>query len=230
MPKDEKMYYDESEELEQENGEEQFEEEEQYDEQYDEEPYEGEEYEDEEEGAELDRLLDFLSRALTQAPTVPLSNKRMVNVEMCLDILEDIRNCLPDAVRYSQQIVDNRDRILRDAQAEANAKVQSADARANSAIEEATRRAQSTVNSAEDRAKQIIEEAQMRARAMIEQSEIMRHAHEEATQLCNDARAEANEQRLQATRYTEELLRGLERDVQATLDAVRRSIKNVAGN
>ena len=67
----------------------------------------------------------------------------------------------------------------------------------------------------------------MRARAMIEQSEIMRHAHEEADQLCNDARAEANEQRLQATRYAEELLREMERDVQATLDAVRRSIKNI---
>ncbi len=208
------MFYDENEEMETDNGQE--------------DQYEEPEYEDEDEGTELDRLLDFLTKALTQAPTMPLSSKRMVNVEMCLSIVDDIRNCLPDAVRYSMQIVDNRDRILRDAQAEADAKVQAADARANSSIEEATRRAQGMVNSAEDRANQIIEEAQMRARAMIEQSEIMRHAHEEAAQLCNDARAEANEQRLQATRYTEELLRELERDVQATLDAVRRSIKNVA--
>ena len=191
-------------------------------------------------GAELDSLLDFLVKALTQAPSVPLSGKRMVNVDMCLDIIEDIRNCLPDAVRYSQQIVDNRDRLIREAQieskrtinnaqAEANAKVQAADARANSAIEDATRRAQSMVNDAENRANQIIEEAHMRARAMIEQSEIMRHAHDEAAQLCNDARAEANEQRLQASRYAEELLRELERDIQSTLDAVHRSIKNVSG-
>ena len=231
---DDKRYYSDPEEMEQET-EEQYEEDQFEEGEYpeDEQQYEEEQYAEEdveEEGTELDRLLDFLTRALTQAPIVPLSNKRMVNVEMCLNIVDDIRNCLPDAVRYSQQIVANRDRILRDAQNAANAKVQSADARANSAIEEATDRAQSMVNDAEDRAKKIIEEAQMRARAMIEQSEIMRHAHEEAERLCNDALAEANEQRRQAHNYTEQLLRGMERDVQATLDAVHRSIKNISGN
>ncbi len=202
------------------------------------EPFENEEYEGEgydedegviEEGSELDQLLDFLAKALTEGSAVPLTNKRMVNVDMCLDILENIRACLPDAVRYSQQIVDNRDRILRDAQAEADAKVQAADARANSAIEEATRHSQDTVNKAEDRANQIVEEARERAMKMIEQDEITQRANEEATRIRNEARAEAGDQRLQAARYTEELLRELERDVQATLDAVRRSIKNITG-
>ena len=43
-----------------------------------------------------------------------------------------------------------------------------------------------------------------------------------------EARAEANEQRLSANRYAENILREMERDVQATLDAVRHSIENVS--
>ena len=186
-------------------------------------------YDEEEDATQLETLLDFLTQALTQSSAVPLSNKRMVNVDMCLDIVDNIRECLPASVQYCKQILDNRDRVMRDAHAAAEAKVKAADARANSAIDNATKRAQELVNEAEDRAREIIGDAQNRARAMVEQSEIMRHAHEEAAQLCNDARADANEQRMEAARYAEDLLRELERDVQATLDAVRRSRKNISG-
>ena len=182
------------------------------------------------EDSELDKLLDFLIETLTVAPAVPLSSgKRMVSLQMCLDIVEDIRNCLPDEIRYSTEILKKRDRILRDAQSTAESKVQAADARANAAIDDANRRAQEIVAKAEDHAREIEEQAQMRARAMIDQSEIMRLAHEEAAQLCEEARADANDQRLKATRYSEDLLEELERDVQATLDAVRRSIQNISG-
>ena len=100
MARDDERFFEENEDMEQEEEQEQ----------YDDEAYEEEQYEDEydEEGTELDRLLDFLVKALEQGSQVPLSNKRMVNVEMCKSIVDDIRDCLPDAVRYAQQIVDNQ--------------------------------------------------------------------------------------------------------------------------
>ena len=217
---DDNIFFDENEDMQQEEDQGQFEDD-----------YQEDEYEDghSSEETDLNQLLDFLTKSLTEARPIPLMNARAVNVEMCLSIVENIRLCLPDAVRYGQQIIDNRDRILRDAESEARLKIQSANSRADSALEDATHRAQTTVNEAENHANEIVEEARRRARAMIDNSEIMQHAHEEATQLCNEARAQANEQKMEAVQYTEQLLRELERDVQATLDAVRRSIKNITG-
>ena len=185
--------------------------------------------ESEGEDTELEQLLGFLESTLTAAPAMPLNNnKRIVSLQMCLNIVEDIRNCLPDEIRYSSEIIKRRDRILRDAQAAADAKSKAAEARANAAIDDANSRAQSIVNDAEDHAADIIEQAETRARAMIDQSEITRLAHEEANQICEEARAAANDTRLQATRYAEALLQGLEGDVQSTLDALRESLKGIA--
>ena len=93
-------------------------------------------YEDqaaEEEDTDLDRLLDFLVETVTSAPSVPITNKKMVSPQVIMDIVEDIRNCLPDEVRYSAEILKKRDRILRDAQNTADSKTQAAEARANAA-------------------------------------------------------------------------------------------------
>ena len=187
-----------------------------------------EDYEDQPEDTELDKLLDFLVETITTATPVPLnSNKRMVSMQMCLDIVEDIRNCLPDEVRYGAEILKKRDRIIRDAESSASSKIQAADARANAALDDANRRAQEIVNNAEDRAADIIEKAEARARTMIDQSEITRLAHEEAGQILEEARAEASDTKLSASRYAESLLEALEGDVTSTLDAVRESLRSV---
>ena len=180
--------------------------------------------------SELNRLLDFLVETLTVAPAVPMSKgKRMVPLQMCLDIVDDIRNCLPDQIRRANDIVRRRDRIIRDAEASADSRVQAADARANAALDDANKRAAEIVHEAEDHAAEIVAEAQNRARAMIDQSEITRAAREEASQICEDARADANDQRLKANRYAVNLLNSLEQDVQATLDAVHTSLENISG-
>ena len=180
------------------------------------------------EDTELDSLLDFLVETVTSAKSIPLNNNmRIVSLQMILDIVEDIRNCLPDEIRYSSEILKKRDRILRDAQTAADSKNQAAEARANAAIDDANRRAQEIVNNAEDHAADIIEQAETRARAMIDQSEITRLAHEEANQICEEARAEANDTRLEANRYAETLLQALESDVESTLHAVRESLNGI---
>ena len=103
-----------------------------------------------------------------------------------MDVVADIRACLPKAVRAAQRVWDDRENILGSAQAAADQKIKRADARADKAIEDAELQARRTVEEAQNRADNILEEARNRARAMIEQSEIMRRAHEEADKICND--------------------------------------------
>ena len=185
-------------------------------------------YEDqtaEEEDTDLDRLLDFLVETLTSAKSIPLNNNmRIVNLQMCMDIVEDIRNCLPDQIRMSSIIIDNRDRLLRDAKTSAESKIKAAESRANAAIGAANLQANEIVNKAEDRAADIVEKAETRARAMIDQSEITRLAHEEANQICEEARAKANEIRLEANNYAQAILETLEGDVTEALNVVQKSM------
>lgn len=179
------------------------------------------------EGTNLRKLLDFLIQEIERAPVK--RDRCLLNRQMCMDVVADIRECLPKAVRAAFRVWDEREAILSSAQTTADLKIKRADARADKAIEDAELQARRTLDDAQTRADNLLEEARNRARAMVEQSEIMRRAHEEADKICDEARAEANECRMGAKRYTEELLRSLERDVAATLEAVHLSQKNFSG-
>ena len=185
--------------------------------------------EDQHQKTELEQLLDFLADELSAAKPIPFNNtRRSVNAKMIMDIVDDIRACLPDEVRHAMNIMADCDQIIADAKSRANTRLQAADARADAIVASAQSQAEELERSAKKRADDMIASAEERARHMIDQSEIVRLAHEEADRMCEEARAEANEQRLSANRYAENILREMERDVQATLDAVRRSIDNVS--
>lgn len=185
--------------------------------------------EDQHQKTELEQLLDFLADELSAAKPIPFNNtRRSVNAKMIMDIVDDIRACLPDEVRHAMNIMADCDQIIADAKSRANTRLQAADARADAIVASAQSQAEELERNAKKRADDMIATAEERARHMIDQSEIVRLAHEEADKMCEEARAEANEQRLSANRYAENILREMERDVQATLDAVRRSIDNVS--
>lgn len=180
-----------------------------------------------EDSLDLDNLFDFLIRALTEAKPVPLTGRRAVNVDMCLDVISNIRENLPETVQQCQDILERRDEIMSGADRDAQNILASAQARADSAIAEANRQAREREEQAARRSEDMIDKAEMAARAKIEDSEIMRRAREEALQMHNGALADANEQRLQASRYAESVLLDLERNIGGTLEAVRRSRQNV---
>lgn len=185
--------------------------------------------EDQHQKTELEQLLDFLADELSAAKPIPFNNtRRSVNAKMIMDIVDDIRACLPDEVRHAMNIMADCDQIIADAKSRANTRLQAADARADAIVASAQSQAEELERNAKKRADDMVAAAEERARHMIDQSEIVRLAHEEADKMCEEARAEANEQRLSANRYAENILREMERDVQATLDAVRRSIENVS--
>lgn len=169
----------------------------------------------------LMKLLDYLQDAVEYASVVPLTGKRLVDGEMCLDIIKDIRGNLPLAIQYAEQVMRDRERILVAAERNAASKLQSADVRANAAIDDASARSQQILEEAESRADKIIKDAEIRARAMIDQHAITVAAQNEARQIVNEARAEANERRLDASAYGENLLINVEKELQRAVDMVR---------
>ena len=169
----------------------------------------------------LMKLLDYLEGAMEGGSVVPLTGKRLVDANMCIDIIKDIRGNLPLAVLYAQQVMQDRDRILSDAQRTAKNKLASADSRANAAIEEADTHARQILNEAEDRANQIIKTAEIHARGLVDQHAIKISAQNEARDIVNEARADANDKRQAAGDYCDDLHHDTEKALQTALDIVR---------
>ena len=100
------------------------------------------------------KLLEFLYEELSNSSSVPLTGKRLVDVEKCLDIVSELRVTLPDDVKDAEMIVRDRDRILKEAELQAKDIQRDAEAQfermvsESNIVTEAQRRAQDIVNSA----------------------------------------------------------------------------------
>ena len=57
-------------------------------------------------------LLGYLEDAFQHGSVMPLTGKRLVDTQMCMEILDDVRGNLPLAVQYSEQVLRDRENIL----------------------------------------------------------------------------------------------------------------------
>ena len=59
----------------------------------------------------VEELLDLMEETLEEGTSVPFAaTKRVVDVERCRDIIDEVRNNLPDELRDSKKIVADRER------------------------------------------------------------------------------------------------------------------------
>ena len=77
--------------------------------------------------AEIDELLASIDEALEQAKAVPFSDKVMVERNEILEITKEIRLRLPTEIEQSKWVLEEKNRILADAQKEADAKLAAAE-------------------------------------------------------------------------------------------------------
>jgi cell division septum initiation protein DivIVA len=99
--------------------------------------------------ATIEDLLDELYDIIENAKTLPFfSGKCMVDGEEIRQILDDLRDVIPDEIRKARSIVDDRARIIDDAHAEADAAIKAAERKADSLVneQEIVRRAAARAN------------------------------------------------------------------------------------
>ena len=108
----------------------------------------------------VEELLDMLEETLEEGTAVPFAAaKRVVDVDRCRDIVDEVRNNLPDELRDSKKIVADREQILKNAQTDADNIIKQAEERARVLVsdKEITKRAQKMavelVNAAQAQAK-----------------------------------------------------------------------------
>ena len=171
-----------------------------------------------EEEYSLDELVEILKIILTEeSKKVPMKQyMRIVDVDKAMYFLSSIEKQMPNAIRESRRIVEDRDNILK-----------TAERKAKDTVNDAEKSAQAIIAEAEAHAAQIVDEAQKQARVMVDQSEVSRRAEEEATKLISSARSKAADAARQATQYADTMLSNLEDFLNTELGDVKKSRENL---
>ena len=66
------------------------------------------------------QLIDRLEELFNESKSIPLTRNVMVDEDRMLDIIDQMRIAIPEEVKKAQQLLGQRDRVLAQAQEEAN--------------------------------------------------------------------------------------------------------------
>jgi len=106
-------------------------------------------------------LLDRLDQLIDSAPEIPLTGKSLIDAEEALDLIDKIRNTLPEEVKRAEWLAAEKDRVIKESQVEAERIVVQAEEYAAKMVSESE-----IVRKAHEEAKGIIENARKEARQL----------------------------------------------------------------
>ena len=107
------------------------------------------------------QLIDRLEELFNESKSIPLTRNVMVDEDRMLDIIDQMRIAIPEEVKKAQQLLGQRDRVLAQAQEEANRTLELARQKADQMVtkdmvaQEAARRAEQIVAQARVEAENI---------------------------------------------------------------------------
>jgi cell division septum initiation protein DivIVA len=107
------------------------------------------------------QLIDRLEELFNDAKTVPFTHNVVVDEDRMLELIDQMRIAVPDEVKKAQQVVAQRDRVMAQAQEEANRTVGQAREKADQLTHK-----DMVVQEAQRRAEQIIAQARADAEAI----------------------------------------------------------------
>ena len=106
-------------------------------------------------------LLDRLDQLIDQATEIPLTGRALIDAEEALDLIDKIRNALPEEVKRAEWLSAEKERMLQESQAEAERIVIQAEEYVAKMVSESE-----IVKKAREDAERILEEARQQAREM----------------------------------------------------------------
>ncbi|MBQ8857997.1 MAG: ATPase [Lachnospiraceae bacterium] len=146
----------------------------------------------------IEQIIEEIEEYIDSCNYQPLSKKNIVvNKEEMEELLRELRMKTPEEIKRYQKILANKDAILADAQAKAEAIVQQANLQFNERLSE----------------QEIMKQAYAQANAVVEA------ATAQAQEILNSAAADANEIRMGAMQYTDSMLANMQSIIQNTMES-----------
>jgi vacuolar-type H+-ATPase subunit H len=111
-----------------------------------------------EESMDILHLIDRLEELFNNSRPIPLTHNVIVDEDKFLDIIDQMRIAIPEEVKKAQQVFSQKDRVMAQAQEEANRTLQLAREKADTLLEK-----EALVQDAQRRSGQIIDQARVDA-------------------------------------------------------------------
>lgn len=133
-------------------------------------------------------LVDRLEELFNESRPIPLTHSVFVDEDRMLEIIDQMRISIPEEVKQAQQILAQRDRVLAQAQEEANRTIKLAKSKGEDIIAR-----DAIVEAAQARAEQILAQARADAEAIRQEAddyviEALANLESELTRLITQAR------------------------------------------
>jgi hypothetical protein len=140
--------------------------------------------------------LNKIEELVASASHLPLTGKALIKEEELLKLIEEFRNELPQELGRAEEVLSNRDNIIRMAQIESDKIIKQAEKRAAQLIEEndvvtkAREKARITELQAQQKAASILENSRIQAKQF--QEGVNQYSHQVFDQLINNVVNTAN--------------------------------------
>lgn len=131
----------------------------------------------------LEDLISELEDMMDEASSVPFSKKVSVEPDDVYEILNEMREEMPEEIKQAQWVNEEKDRIISEAEAEANKRISEADSQI----------------------KNYKEEARAQYQRMINENAITQQAKQEGRRILEEANKEADEIRKKSYAYVDSL-------------------------
>lgn len=165
--------------------------------------------------------LDELVLHINDGKRVPLTSQYVVNRDIVMALIQEIRDNLPDSVLYANQLLEKEAEIkekansmykntLAEAESKARAMALEAKQRADKVMVDIQMQADQLYADAQRQADEIIARAEMRKMELVSESSVLEEADRKATRMLADARSEAQRDRLAALDHCEVMLKRAE--------------------
>jgi F0F1-type ATP synthase membrane subunit b/b' len=134
------------------------------------------------------QLIDRLEELFNESKAIPLTHNVMVDEDRMLELIDQMRIAIPEEVKKAQQVLAQRDRVMAQAQEEANRTIALAREKADQLVGK-----DSVVIEAQRRAEQILNQARADAEATRVDADnyvldSLNHLHEEMERLITQVR------------------------------------------
>ncbi len=157
----------------------------------------------------IEQLIDELEEYIESCKPKFMSNSEIiVNKDEIDELLRELRMKTPDEIKRYQKIISNKEAILNDARAKAEALINETNIKTN----------------------ELISEHEIMQQAYAQANEVVSMASKQAQDILDKATIEANELKMQAARYTEEQLAGLENIILSAIQSASGHYENLLGS